>query len=400
MHTGNTKSGCVFPWRAFFVLGRLLEGVPMTEQPAIWKQILACVSFCIFNIGLCEFNSWALQKDRWPGFHFTWFYTMFHMLVSAIAAFLLQWLVTKPAMGGPTFQQAWEYRLLIIPMGLCSYLMNGLNNASLALVTLFLNQAIKVTLPFFTMSFSFLFANKTYSALMIFVVFGLCVGSVLSVWHKMSGEGGSSSIMGVVMCIIGMMAGAIKGVLVMILCAGVGPMADKPKLEPTVVLVYDCSIAFVLMLITWACLDEREESTAYLSDPDTRTIGLIIIAIGSSMAFCFNLSMFYFTMRANRTPLLARARVPLPSKPPLSGALSVPAVPSVASSHTHLPLCFPARRSHNCTDCHGRIQRCQGAAHRGLSGAGGRERSGQLVRRGDGRRHALRLLVPHPARQA
>ena len=372
----------------------------MTEQLSLWKQILACVSFCIFNIGLCEFNSWALQKDRWPGFHFTWFYTMFHMLVSAIAAFLLQWLVTKPAMGGPTFQQAWEYRLLIIPMGLCSYLMNGLNNASLALVTLFLNQAIKVTLPFFTMSFSFLFANKTYSALMIFVVFGLCVGSVLSVWHKMSGEGGSSSIMGVVMCIIGMMAGAIKGVLVMILCAGVGPMADKPKLEPTVVLVYDCSIAFVLMLITWACLDEREESTAYLSDPDTRTIGLIIIAIGSSMAFCFNLSMFYFTMRANRTPLLARARVPLPSKPPLSGALSVPAVPSVASSDTHLPLCFPARRSHNCTDCHGRIQRCQGAAHRGLSGAGGRERSGQLVRRGDGRRHALRLLVPHPARQA
>ncbi|KOO53115.1 solute carrier family 35 member c2 [Chrysochromulina tobinii] len=268
----------------------------LPEQPALWKQLLACASFCIFNIGLCEFNSWALQKDRWPGFHFTWFYTMFHMLVSAIAAFLLQWSVTKPAMGGPTFQQAWEYRLLIIPMGLCSYLMNGLNNASLALVTLFLNQAIKVTLPFFTMSFSFLFANKTYSAMMIFVVFGLCVGSVLSVWHKMSAEGGSSSIMGVFMCIIGMMAGAIKGVLVMILCAGVGPMADKPKLEPTVVLVYDCSIAFVLMLITWACLDEREQSIAYLSDPDTRAIGLIIIAIGSSMAFCFNLSMFYFTM--------------------------------------------------------------------------------------------------------
>lgn len=294
-----------FPYWVVFHVG--LEGVPMTgvlpEQPALWKQLLACASFCIFNIGLCEFNSWALQKDRWPGFHFTWFYTMFHMLVSAIAAFLLQWSVTKPAMGGPTFQQAWEYRLLIIPMGLCSYLMNGLNNASLALVTLFLNQAIKVTLPFFTMSFSFLFANKTYSAMMIFVVFGLCVGSVLSVWHKMSAEGGSSSIMGVFMCIIGMMAGAIKGVLVMILCAGVGPMADKPKLEPTVVLVYDCSIAFVLMLITWACLDEREQSIAYLSDPDTRAIGLIIIAIGSSMAFCFNLSMFYFTMRTRRTAL-------------------------------------------------------------------------------------------------
>jgi hypothetical protein len=130
--------------------------------------------------------------------------------------------------------------------------------------------------------------------------------------------------MGVFMCIIGMMAGAIKGVLVMILCAGVGPMADKPKLEPTVVLVYDCSIAFVLMLITWACLDEREQSIAYLSDPDTRAIGLIIIAIGSSMAFCFNLSMFYFTMRTRRTAL--RSLCPSLRSSPMSSPSQVPPV--------------------------------------------------------------------------
>ena len=265
------------------------------EEKAAWKQVLAITFFVIFNIGLNEFNSWALTKGQWPGFHFTWFYTMFHMLVSAGAAYLLQWLVIKPKLGGPTFQQAWDYKLLIIPMGICSYMMNGLNNASLSLVSLFLNQAIKATMPMPTMFFSFLFAGKSYSAPMVFVVFCLCVGSILSVWYKVANDvdDGTSLLVGVLMCVVGLAAASIKPVLVMMLTDGL--LSDKlPRLEPTVVLYYDCVLAFTCMLITWASLDERQESLAYLSDPETRGIGIVIIALGSVLAFLFNMSNFYF----------------------------------------------------------------------------------------------------------
>ena len=265
------------------------------EEKAAWKQFLAITFFVIFNIGLNEFNSWALTKGQWPGFHFTWFYTMFHMFVSAGAAYLLQWLVIKPKLGGPTFQQAWDYKLLIIPMGICSYMMNGLNNASLSLVSLFLNQAIKATMPMPTMFFSFLFAGKSYSAPMVFVVFCLCVGSILSVWYKVANDvdDRTSELVGVLMCVVGLAAASIKPVLVMMLTDGL--LSDKlPRLEPTVVLYYDCVLAFTCMLITWASLDERQESLAYLSDPETRGIGIVIIALGSVLAFLFNMSNFYF----------------------------------------------------------------------------------------------------------
>lgn len=267
-------------------------GDDSVDEKPLWKQILAVSFFVIFNIALNEFNSWALTKDRWPGFHFPYFYTMFHMIVSVSASFLLQWLVIKPKLGGPTFQQLWDYKQLLIPMGICTFLTNGLNNESLSLMTLFLNQAIKATLPMPIMLFSFLFAKKTYSAFLMFVVFFLCLGSVLSVSYKFAHNQGGSEFAGVVMCVVGMLAASIKPVLVMMLTSGL--QGDITKLEPTVVLVYDCGIAFTLMLITWLCFDERQESIAYLSDPDTRAIGIIIIAIGSTLAFAFNLSNFYF----------------------------------------------------------------------------------------------------------
>jgi len=263
-----------------------------TSKP-LWLQVLALSAFVTFNIGLNEFNSWALKEGQWPNFHFTWFYTMFHMLVSAFAAYLLQCLVVKPKLGPPTFAQFWEYKLVVIPMGLCTFLMNGLNNASLSLVSLFLNQAIKATMPAPTMLFSFLLAKKTYTPIKIAVVLLLCVGSVFSVWYKISSDSSGSQISGVVMVFTGLLAASIKPVIVMMLMDGL--VGDSlPKLEPTVVLVYDCCIAFVCMLTTWACMDERQASIEYLADSSTTGIGILIIAIGSAMAFCFNLSNFYF----------------------------------------------------------------------------------------------------------
>ena len=51
---------------------------------------------------------------------------------------------------------------------------------------------------------------------------------------------------------------------------------------------------------------EREASAAYLSNPSTTGIGIVIIATGASMAFCFNLAVYYFI--AYTSALCARRR--------------------------------------------------------------------------------------------
>ncbi len=267
------------------------EGGASTDEKPLHLQVLALVVFATFNIGLNEFNQWALKKDQWPGFHFPFFYTMFHMLVSALAAYLLQWLVVKPALGPPTFRQLWAYKLGIVPMGICSFLTNGLNNASLTLVSLFLNQAIKACMPMPTMLFSFVCAGKRYSLLKVLVVLAICTGSVMAVWYKV-GSGGSTQVTGVIICVCGALACALRPVLAMLLMDGLG--GGLPKLEPTVVMAYDTSIAFTCMLITWLCMEERAESITYLSDPATTGVGILIVVAGSAMAFVFNLSNFYF----------------------------------------------------------------------------------------------------------
>ena len=55
------------------------------------KQLAAFVVFAAGNIGLNYFNSWALHKatdtdPNHPGFEFPYFYTMWHMLASSLAA--------------------------------------------------------------------------------------------------------------------------------------------------------------------------------------------------------------------------------------------------------------------------------------------------------------------------
>ena len=62
-----------------------------SESPrTLWfKSAFATFSFCSMNITLNIFNSWALRKDHWPDFEYPIFYTMCHMVVTALAALLL-----------------------------------------------------------------------------------------------------------------------------------------------------------------------------------------------------------------------------------------------------------------------------------------------------------------------
>ena len=67
-----------------------------------WRTAVATFSFIFMNILLNIFNSWALRRSSWPDFEFPVFYTMSHMIVTALAALLLLAYVTPAATGMPT----------------------------------------------------------------------------------------------------------------------------------------------------------------------------------------------------------------------------------------------------------------------------------------------------------
>ena len=98
---------------------------------------------------------------------------------------------------------------------------------------------------------------------------------------------------------------ALKPVLAMVMMAG---SDSKPKLSPTLVMFYDASLSFVFMASYWLVSPERHPSIMYLANTpnrteepwlegyDTTSVGIEIIAIGSAMAFTFNLSTYYYVM--------------------------------------------------------------------------------------------------------
>lgn len=272
------------------------------ETKPVALQAIAFVAFASGNMGLNLFNSWALRNHEgvapsWdqPSFDFPVFYTMWHMLVSAFAAMLLMCTVARPATGLPNFTQFWEYKIGLISISACTFLNNGLNNMSLTMVSLFTNQVIKATLPFWLMIFSFVLAKKTYGPMIIGSVLALVVGSVLSNASSFgSSSGQSTSLVGVIICVISLMASAVKPVVAMMVMAGT---PDRPKLAPNLVLFYDTGISFFFMLTYWLCSNEREGSYKYVTGSSLQsTLTLTIILCGSSMAFIFNIANYYFVM--------------------------------------------------------------------------------------------------------
>ena len=264
------------------------------ENVPLHRTIIAVTAFTSANIGLNIFNSWALHKGHWPDFEFPIFYTMWHMVVTALAALMLLAFVNPAPTGLPSFAQFKEYSTGIVSIALCTTMNTGLNNLSLTMVSLFINQVIKACAPLPTMLFSHLLANKTYTRNVILTVGAIVTGSILANTHSMisGNSNGDNSLLGVLICASSLLANALKPVLQMKMMAG----DDKPKLAPTVILFYDASCSFFFMLTYWILSPEREASVRYLADPHTTFVGIGIVLVGAFMAFCFNLSVYYFVL--------------------------------------------------------------------------------------------------------
>ena len=259
------------------------------------KQLLAVAAFASTNIGLNVFNSWALHKGKWPDFEFPVFYTMWHMIVTSLAALLLLAFVNPAPTGMPSRAQFWEYKDGLIPIAICTTLNTGLNNLSLTMVSLFVNQVIKATAPLPTAFFSFVLAGKTYSQPILLAVATIVMGSILANVHSMTSSSSSdNSLLGVVICATSLLANALKPVLSMKLMST--STVERPKLAPTVVLFYDSALSFVFMLVYWLLSPEREAPVSYLANPATTFVGVGIVLCGASMAFTFNLAVYYFVL--------------------------------------------------------------------------------------------------------
>ena len=282
------------------------------SAPAEGNLARAAISFAVFaggNIGLNYFNSWALRPSPVgvPGqekgsFSFPFFYTMFHMGASALAALILMLTCAKPPNGAyPSFSQLWEYKFQVLPIAILTVLNNGLNNWSLQLVALFVNQVIKATGPLPTSIFEYIFQGKVYGGLTYAAVSMIVFGSVLANAPLFSVPGSETSLVGVVLCIISLMAASLRPVLQKILLSNDGKtkLARAP-LTPSQALFWDASISFCMMLLIWLCSAERVPSVEYLlshtANPQSGLLGVAIIVAGSTMAFTFNIAMYYYIL--------------------------------------------------------------------------------------------------------
>ena len=151
-----------------------------------------------------------------------------------------------------------------MPIAMCTTLNVGLNNISLTMVSLFVNQVIKACAPALAAFFSFVVSGKTFSHAVLACVGALVLGSILANAHSMAAGGSETALLGVLLCSLSLVANALKPV---VMSKVMTESSERPKLAPTVVLFYDSAISFGFMLFYWLLSPERAASLAYLEDP-------------------------------------------------------------------------------------------------------------------------------------
>ena len=237
-------------------------------SPSNLKLFLAFLVCSLLNIFLNFYNKWVLTADpdytppidrvqhavvaahaelyttldlhslsskpapTGAGFQFPIFYTMFHMWTSVGGSFVLM-LIKKPETGMPNLKQLWEYRIGIAGLAICTVVNLACNNASLTLVSLFLNLTIKAASPLVGMIASNIVLKRTYSIPMIVSVVVLALSAALSVPY---GDG-TSTMIGILLALIATVAASTKPVVGELLMS---ELSKLPKLTP-VVLVRCCA---------------------------------------------------------------------------------------------------------------------------------------------------------------
>jgi len=252
------------------------------------QVFLAFLAYAGFNLFLNFFNKWALSTSG-AGFSYPVFYSMWHMIASIIGSWVLM-KVKPPPTGMPSIEQFLTYKWEALSLAICTSINISCNNASLMLIGLFVNQVVKALAPLISMVCSFLLLKRRYEWKIIVIVLLIAGSACAAVPFKDP----AFSYLGLFLVCIATLASATKPVVGEMLMTA----TEKPKLSPAALVFYDSCFSFVFMLFFWLVVpSEREGSIEYVGEKPGLAWGIILA--GSTAAFCYNMSVFYFTLVAS-----------------------------------------------------------------------------------------------------
>lgn len=271
---------------------------------SLMEILFAFLLYAALNLFLNYFNKWALDP-KLGDFHFPTFYSMWHM-VASVGGSCVMMKIKPPKTGWPSLTQLQEYKWGLCGLAMFSTINIVCNNYSLMFVSVFVNQVIKATAPGVAMTSSFFIMGRRYALGLIAAVGLLCVSAIGAVPQGKSGE--QSSLVGIVLVIIATLASATKPVIGELLMTS----STKPKLDPSVLVFYDCAMSFFFMLALWLLsgtfesfapqYNEFKGAPAYIAaKPGT---AVLIIIAGSFAAFSYNFTVYYFTKVANAVTVI------------------------------------------------------------------------------------------------
>lgn len=232
-------------------------------------------AWLFLNCALNFFNKWLFAHTD---FKFPVFFTMFHMVAQFIGSGSLIYFF-KAAKIERKHWTEYRGRILLLAMFFVTNIVT--NNWSLLHISLSVNQIVKSTLPLPTMVLSLMFESKSYTVDHWTAVFLIIAGSWAAVWGNPHYTAfGFGLVVTSTFCVA---AWTILSALLL------GP-GDITGLNSINLSFYGSVPAMFVLLILWSQLEEYNKVIAYMSE--TPGQGCIYIAIGSCLAFVYNIFHF------------------------------------------------------------------------------------------------------------
>ena len=231
--------------------------------------IVVFIAWITLNISLNYYNKFLLSKT---GFKFPLFLTLCNKTAGLVVAMVV--MSCSKSLPNITELGAQFRRPIVHLQGIATALSIGLNNWSLLLITLSLNQVIKSTVPLPTALLSVLVEGKSFGwqlwASMLVLVLGCC----LAVY----GAFGTEPLIGVVVCVGSLLATASWTVL----SAYLLQQGEKPLDAITILFVSGPTC--VATMLVFFCSIELKQLAEWSQSDDQDTLGSLppgqVIAFG------------------------------------------------------------------------------------------------------------------------
>lgn len=248
----------------------------------------AVAGFVIFmwmflNFALNFFNKWAFTKaeDGGAGFSFPIFYTMWNTFASFLGANLL--MVMVPSNRTITWKQFIDNKFALLVFGVVFSSNIVTNNASLVYISLSVNQVIKCLVPIPAIIFSYFIEKKTYSYPVLTAAAVLTFGACTSIPY----DSPKVTPLGSFLALWSTAMSGLRPVLTALLLKN----SKESGLTPVPLLWYDAAFSTVFLFLAFLVSEETVTVADFFKVDAPAAVGILVG--GSSMAFAYNIVVFY-----------------------------------------------------------------------------------------------------------